>query len=221
MYMRFPTKLAVSGTVALSLLMPIVSSAKPITSSQLNKIEDLLESYGVASTTIHKVTRVLVADTASSTPISVPPGQFAKQACITLMRDIGPGAQGEDVKKLQELLREDSEIGFTASSTGYFGPLTMRAMMKYQMKHGIASSTDGRVGPLTRGFFNRRCGLGLDNLNSGPGSINSGRGSWKNGTSTDDDDDDDSDEDEDEDEDDDSDDSDDDEEDDEDESDDD
>ncbi len=197
--MRFPTKAVLSGAAALSLLVPAVSLAAPITSRQLDKIQDLLESYGVASTTIHKVTRVLVTDTASSTPISVPPGQFAKQACIALMRDLGPGAQGEDVKKLQDLLREDSDSGFTASSTGFYGPMTMRAMMKYQMKHRIASSTDGRVGPLTRGFFNRRCGLGLDNPNSGPGSINSGRGSWKNGTSTDDDDDE-SDDDEDEDE---------------------
>lgn len=195
MYMRFPTRLVVSGTVALSLLTPVVASAKPITSSQLNKIQDLLESYGVASTTIQKVTRVLVVETASSTPASVPPGQFAKQACITLMRDLKSGDQGDDVRKLQDLLREDSDTGFIASSTGFFGPMTMRAMMKYQMKHGIASSTDGRVGPLTRGFFNRRCGLGLDpeHPNRGPGSINSGRGSWKNGTSTDDDSDDDSD----------------------------
>lgn len=90
------------------------------------------------------------------------PGQFAKAMCVELKRDLRHGSQGEDVRKLQEMLRTDPEIGFNAKATGFFGPLTARAMANFQSRMGIASSTDGRVGPLTRGFFQRKCGNGLD-----------------------------------------------------------
>ena len=56
------------------------------------------------------------------------------------------------------MLGEDSENGFHGSPTGFFGPLTAQAMMKFQMRMGIASSTTGSVGPMTRGFFERECG---------------------------------------------------------------
>lgn len=90
------------------------------------------------------------------------PGQFGKAMCIELKRDLRHGSQGEDVRKLQEMLRTDPEAGFNAKATGFFGPATAKAMAKFQMRMGIASSTNGLVGPLTRGYFQRKCGNGLD-----------------------------------------------------------
>ncbi len=89
------------------------------------------------------------------------PGQVGKAACIMLNRNLKVGAQGDDVKKIQEILAEHKESGFNAGATGFFGPLTARAMAKFQMNMGIASSSDGVVGPMTRGFFERACGKGL------------------------------------------------------------
>jgi hypothetical protein len=97
-----------------------------------------------------------------SSTMGMPPGQFGKQACISLTRNLKQGDQGDDVKSLQQMLQQDSSSGFTGSATGFFGPLTAKAMMHFQMNNGIASSTDGSVGPLTRGFFDRHCGKGLD-----------------------------------------------------------
>jgi len=91
----------------------------------------------------------------------VAPGQLGKMACIMLNRNLGPGSRGDDVKKLQELLAEDRENGFNARATGLFGPATARAMAKFQMRMGIAARSDGHVGPMTRGFFERACGKGL------------------------------------------------------------
>ena len=85
--------------------------------------------------------------------------------CISIDRNLGVGTQGDDVKSLQEMLRGDGD--FTASSTGFFGPLTAQAVEHFQMKNGIASSTTGFVGPLTRDFFSRRCGGGLRNPQMG------------------------------------------------------
>ncbi len=92
---------------------------------------------------------------------TTPPGQMGKMACITLSRNLGVGSQGDDVKGLQQMLGEDPENDFHGSATGFFGPLTAHAMMMFQMHNGIASTTTGSVGPLTRGFFERRCGNGL------------------------------------------------------------
>jgi len=94
-------------------------------------------------------------------PPFIPPGQIGKIACIELGRNLRHGDRGDDVMKLQVMLKGDSENGFNVEPTGVFGPITMKAMMKFQMRMRIASSTDGSVGPLTRGFFNRACGKGL------------------------------------------------------------
>lgn len=89
------------------------------------------------------------------------PGQMAKERCIMLNRNLRTGSQGEDVKKLQEMLAEDPANGFMGKATGFFGPLTANAMAKFQHRLGIASSTDGTVGTMTRGFLERACGKGL------------------------------------------------------------
>jgi peptidoglycan hydrolase-like protein with peptidoglycan-binding domain len=115
----------------------------------------------------------------SSTGMGMPPGQMGKMTCITLNRNLREGDAGDDVKSVQQLLMDDSSSGFTGSATGFFGPLTAKAMMHFQMNNSIASSTDGSVGPLTRGFFNRRCGKGLDGM-QGQGQ-NSGQGMMQGG----------------------------------------
>jgi len=97
------------------------------------------------------------------------PGQMGKMFCITLNRSIRQGDQGDDVKGLQQMLKDDGSTGFSGNVTGFFGPLTAKAMAMFQMHNGIASSTDGSVGPMTRGFFERRCGKGLGNGNGGMG----------------------------------------------------
>jgi peptidoglycan hydrolase-like protein with peptidoglycan-binding domain len=92
---------------------------------------------------------------------AMPFGQIGKALCIKLTRDLRVGSQGEDVKKLQEMLAQNPETGFMGKATGFFGPLTATAMAKYQMRNGITSSGEGAVGPMTRGFLERACGEGL------------------------------------------------------------
>lgn len=159
-------KAFISSVVAASLLVPVLSQAAPLTGAQLGSVVSLLQSYGVASSTIGAVTRVL---TVESPKPNLPPGQVAKALCISLARDLGVGSRGEDVKKLQELLAEDSEVDYRSGPTGFFGPMTAKAMMKFQMKHGIASTTTGIVGPMTRSFFERACGKGLGSGSRGSG----------------------------------------------------
>ncbi len=172
------------------MLVPMVSQAASLTTEQVNAIVGLLQSFGADQSVIVNVQMTLngqkpnqpgnsgwhndmgsstwSGDASSTMPWGMPPGQVGKMLCITLSRNIGPGSQGDDVRKLQEMLAADPSTGFTASATGFFGPMTAKAMMHFQMNNGIASSSTGTVGPLTRGFFERSCGKGLDGMPGKP-----------------------------------------------------
>lgn len=64
----------------------------------------------------------------------------------------------DEVKALQDCLRWDGEFPANADSTGFFGPITQKAVGDYQIKHGIVSATTdagyGRCGPKTRAALN-------------------------------------------------------------------
>jgi hypothetical protein len=156
--------------VGFSLLVPLVSQAAGLTSEQINAVVSLLQSFGADPSAVLKVQLVLSGQkpheeeemgSSTSRGPGMPSGQLGKLACIVLARNLRLGSQGDDVRKLQDLLAQDPENGFTASSTGFFGPLTAHAVITFQLRNGIASTTDGSVGPLTRKFFERRCGKGL------------------------------------------------------------
>ncbi len=176
--MHVSKKGLISGVIALSLVLPALTQAAWFSDTQLSDIEAAMRAHGVKPRIVEKIKMRLstttdqgghghkATTTASTTP-HMAPGQVAKMACIALTRNLGPGTKGDDVKKLQELLAADPDNGFTAGATGFFGPLTARAMAHFQMKHGIASTTTGNVGPLTRAFFHRSCGLGLGNKGEG------------------------------------------------------
>lgn len=63
-----------------------------------------------------------------------------------ITRYLVPGTWGEDVKRLQKVL------GVTPVS-GWFGPITLKAVMDFQKKHGITQT--GTVGPITRAKLNQ------------------------------------------------------------------
>jgi hypothetical protein len=65
--------------------------------------------------------------------------------------DLTVGQTSQDVMELQTRLKDEGY--FTVTPTGYFGPLTMSAVMAYQSAHGISST--GYVGPLTRAMLNQ------------------------------------------------------------------
>ena len=174
-------KTLVTAAIGISMLMPVITQASGLTTDQVNAIVGLLQSFNADAKTVAQVQMVLTNQKpeggwntgsstwsgATSTPGGMPPGQYGKMMCIKLERNLSVGSTGDDVRKLQDLLAQDPSLGFTASSTGHFGPMTLKAMMLFQMKNGIASSTTGAVGPLTRGFFERACGKGLDNDHKG------------------------------------------------------
>lgn len=70
------------------------------------------------------------------------------------------GSRGDDVKQLQEFLKKYPDIYPEGLITGYFGPLTEKAVQRFQAKFQIVSSGSpvttgyGFVGPKTRAKLN-------------------------------------------------------------------
>lgn len=75
-----------------------------------------------------------------------PYGQFKKALQI--------GEEGEEVTMLQKFLASEKDIYPEGKVTGYYGPLTERAVKKYQEKYGVEAV--GIVGPQTRAKLNAR-----------------------------------------------------------------
>ena len=68
-------------------------------------------------------------------------------AQLKILRQLQRGMSGDDVKTLQAILAAQPDIYPEGLVTGYYGPMTFRAVKKYQEKFGISSV--GRVGPMT------------------------------------------------------------------------
>lgn len=153
-------------------IMPVMASAETISDLQsqiqalMNQIKDLQE-------------KVVVLRQASTTEMMRGEGKKIGQMmdrddekdkktmsfdCPELKRDLGVGSRGNDVKEIQKMLAKDPSL-YSGTTTGYFGPQTTKAMAKFQTKYGIASTSTGFVGKITREFFGKKCGwiLGVSN----------------------------------------------------------
>ncbi len=70
----------------------------------------------------------------------------------TFTRNLTIGSRGEEVSNLQKLLSTDISIYPEGLVTGYYGPLTKKAVAAFQKKYGI--QTIGVVGPKTLSILN-------------------------------------------------------------------
>lgn len=73
-------------------------------------------------------------------------------------KDLAPGKKDDEVKRLQELLRQDKEIYPEGIASGLYGTLTQNAVRRFQLKYGVIKNPNepgnGRVGPKTRAKLN-------------------------------------------------------------------
>jgi len=82
------------------------------------------------------------------------------KAELKFARTLRRGTTGEDVEELQVFLSQFPDIYPESLVTGYFGPLTEKAVKKWQSKQGIVSGGTaettgyGQVGPKTREALN-------------------------------------------------------------------
>jgi peptidoglycan hydrolase-like protein with peptidoglycan-binding domain len=85
---------------------------------------------------------------------------------ISIARELRRGMTSEEVKILQEILATDPDIYPEGLITGMFGPLTEKAVKKFQQKFGIESV--GNVGPKTLAKLNELLKEGTGNSGKVP-----------------------------------------------------
>ena len=133
---------------------------------------DLAKQLGVRGISIFKfdggedqnIWNVLngVKGTSVSTTVSSPSTPSASSNTLTL--GLSLGANTAQVRTLQKILNSDPDTRVAASGAGSkgnestsFGPATLRAVQKFQIKYGLAKPGDagyGYVGPATRAKMN-------------------------------------------------------------------
>ena len=79
---------------------------------------------------------------------------------LRLTRTLLHGSSGDDVEELQQFLKQFPDVYPEGLTTGYFGPLTEKAVKKFQKKYGIEQV--GIVGPKTRAQLHKLVGKSDD-----------------------------------------------------------
>ena len=133
--------------------------------SQISAIVNLLRSFNVPENTINTVKVVLRGEKVNVSNNDETSAVIKKDAsnikpkkmvrlCTWVPKPFRPGTYSEELKEIQEFLKEEGYFDFT-EATGYYGPATIRAIQKFQKEYGIVSygslsSTGfGLLGPKT------------------------------------------------------------------------
>ena len=169
--------------ISFVILTPLFASAQSAASSSdfNSQIQSLMSQITSLELQLHLLVSSVVGTTTKPSENSdagrppAPGAMLGGMRCLEIARNLVIGSQGSDVSDLQDELASDGFL--SASSTGFFGPMTARAVAQFQMQFGIASST-GTVGPITRDYLRGRC--------SGPGGPmgSSTNMMWQQGSST-------------------------------------
>ena len=75
--------------------------------------------------------------------------QISYQPFVTTLQF---GVRGNEVSRLQSVLSQFPDVYPEGLVTGYFGPLTKNAVIRFQIKYGIEAV--GIIGPITRARLN-------------------------------------------------------------------
>ncbi|MBI3046037.1 MAG: Ig-like domain-containing protein [Candidatus Harrisonbacteria bacterium] len=109
-------------------------------------------NYGTSPTPIASLAQAPVA--VPKAPSVAQPSPVVQAVSPVFNQDLQSGARNDDVKRVQQLLASDKEVYPEGLATGFYGSLTQKAVLKFQLKHGVVKSGDepgaGRLGPKTR-----------------------------------------------------------------------
>ena len=109
------------------------------------------------------VTQTTTGQTITKT-ISTPSG-----ITITITKTLKVGSKNSEVKALQQALAQDKTIYPEGLATGYYGPATRNAIIRFQKKYGIEPV--GYVGPQTRKKLNEIYGQAQTSQASSASSV--------------------------------------------------
>ena len=152
----------------LAFFVPFIVSANNVADlqSQILSLQNQLKNLQTQQQELQRDPFFFASTTLSSTMLYMPnipmypDGDPLKNSvsifCPQIVRNLGIGSQGDDVKQLQKMLALDTSL-YTGGVTGYFGQQTAKSVAKFQVKSGISTSGKGFVGPQTREFLVKKC----------------------------------------------------------------
>lgn len=157
-------------------LRPLVDANPAVTCTE-NDVSVICTAdvAGVAFTYATNVTKLTSPIGGRSTQRRIQQTTLTEQKPITttssvssgFTRSLTKGFRGDDVALLQEILARDKNVYPSALVTGYFGPLTLDAVQKFQLKYNIVNSPNdegyGFVGPKTRAKLTELQASGVTN----------------------------------------------------------
>lgn len=155
----------------LALTVPLVSFAQPALDLQA-EIHALMQQIqalqGELQGAVTPTPAPVSTGSPQAAPTPAPPTPVAGAGCVSISRTLSLGAQGKDVTSLQRFLAIDSSVYPEGIVSGFFGPLTERAVKQFQVKYGIVSSGSpqttgyGIAGPRTRALvLEKSCGVSI------------------------------------------------------------
>ena len=116
------TSTVVTATTTVATTTPVVSTTTIATTTPTSHIADLLAQLAKLTALFNDLKAKL----------------FGVQAQIAEVKaGLHEGVRGEDVKSIQELLASDPSIYPAGLKTGYFGPMTVEAIKRFQAKNGL------------------------------------------------------------------------------------
>lgn len=148
----------------------IVLCASPFATSALtgsdvqSRINELLAKIANLNLQI----KSLQGQAVMTTPSGTTPNAWGlkHRVCNVLDRSIAQGQTSDDVKSMQEFLKQEGYLN--AEASGFFGNLTKEALVRWQASQGVIAAADARIagaglfGPKTKERLRIWCG-GADN----------------------------------------------------------
>ena len=143
-----PSTTATTGT---STATPAASGTSSLSTSQVQSILSLIESFGADASTLANVRSALGGGQGLAAAAAAPAATPAASAKYSFTSFLHLTSRGTEVSELQKRL---ASLGyFSGAVTGYYGPLTQAAVKKFQAANGLTQA--GYVGPGTRAALNR------------------------------------------------------------------
>lgn len=153
------TRFITGFLVAALCITPFATSALTAGDVQA-RISDLMAKIAELNQQI----RSLQGQAVVTTPSGTTPNAWGvkHRVCSALDRAIMQGQTNDDVKSVQEFLREEGYLN--AEATGFFGNLTKDALVRWQASQGVIAAADARIagaglfGPKTKERLRIWCG---------------------------------------------------------------
>jgi len=124
-------KTAIATISAIALLSPVFVFAQ--TASSTTQLIEQLKMLQAQMVSLQAQQKIVV--------------QAQNETVAQLVRTLRQGVSGDDVSALQALLAADADLYPEGTISGFYGPLTAKAVKRFQKKHGLDQV--GHVGPKT------------------------------------------------------------------------